>query len=172
MQKKQIDENMIFLLSTLSTSDYATLLEIFQKYEAGRLMKLPKSSSSGLCKPDCKGSHFRGLRNLDVAVTSQMLVKVRDGTLPLSQLNKACQEAKKLRDLKKKFVELVGLSTWTEAKAKYPNFATEEKLRDNCISLADYCQRVLRYHIVFVAQKFCESVQKSGNFLLFGLWPC
>uniref|UniRef100_A0A1X7VF23 Uncharacterized protein n=1 Tax=Amphimedon queenslandica TaxID=400682 RepID=A0A1X7VF23_AMPQE len=67
-------------------------------------MKLPKSTSSGSCKPDCKGSHCHALRNLDAAVTSQMLVKVRDGTLSLSQLNKACQEAKKLRNLKKKFV--------------------------------------------------------------------
>uniref|UniRef100_A0A1X7UDE0 Uncharacterized protein n=1 Tax=Amphimedon queenslandica TaxID=400682 RepID=A0A1X7UDE0_AMPQE len=108
--------------------DYAILLEIFQKYEIGTLMKLPKSTSSGLHKLDCKGSHFCFLRNLDAAVTSQIQVKVRDGALSLSQLNKACQEAKKLRDLKKTFLELVGLSTWTEAKAKYPHFATEEKI--------------------------------------------
>ena len=135
---------MIFLLSTLPSSDYQVLLTIFRKYEDGSLMKLSKSTSKS-CKPDCKGSHFWGLRNLESNITSLMLKRVSDGDLSLQKLNKACQEIKRTRDLKKKFVDMVGLSSWDEAVDSFPDFAVEEKLTENCLSLSDYCQRALRY---------------------------
>lgn len=104
-------------------------------------MKLSKSTSKS-CKPDCKGSHLRGLRNLESNITSLMLKRVSDGDLSLQKLNKACQEIKRTRDLKKKFVDMVGLY---EAVDSFPDFAVEEKLTENCLSLSDYCQRALRY---------------------------
>uniref|UniRef100_A0A1X7U3T9 Uncharacterized protein n=1 Tax=Amphimedon queenslandica TaxID=400682 RepID=A0A1X7U3T9_AMPQE len=139
--KKQLDENMVFLLSTLPYSDYQVLKAIFMKYEAGLLVKLSKKDKS-CCSPDCKGSHFRRLRNLEPDIASVMLKQVSEGTLPLQQLNKACYKVKKTRELKK-FVDMVGLSSWQEAEKEFPDFANEEKLTENCLTLTDFCQKAL-----------------------------
>lgn len=76
---------------------------------------------------------FRGLRNQDPVVSPQMLHNVNNGLLPLQQLNKVCQDVKKVRELKKKFVDLLGLSSWNEAEEKYPDFAIESKLTENIV---------------------------------------
>uniref|UniRef100_A0A1X7VBX7 Uncharacterized protein n=1 Tax=Amphimedon queenslandica TaxID=400682 RepID=A0A1X7VBX7_AMPQE len=142
MTKKQLDENMVFLLSTLPYSDYQVLKAMFMKYEAGLIVKLSKKDKS-CCSPECKGSHFRRLRNLEPDIASVMLKQVSEGTLPLQQLNEACYEVKKTRELKKKFVDMVWLSGWHEAEKVFPDFANEEKLTENCLTLTDFCQRAL-----------------------------
>ena len=63
-----------------------------------------------------------------------------------------CLEIKRIRELKKKFVDLVGLSTWEEAQAQFPEFATEDKIKEKFISLSkdiqplvEYRQKAMRY---------------------------
>ena len=58
---------------------------------------------------------------------------------------------KKMRRLKSKFVEFCGLASWKDAQAAYPDFADEEMLKAQFISLskdmqplADYCQKAMR----------------------------
>ena len=53
---------MIFLLATLPKSQYNVLLDIFKRHEEGTLVKPNKTDSH--TKFICKGSNFRGLRNL------------------------------------------------------------------------------------------------------------
>lgn len=55
MQRKQLQENMIFFLAGLSKKSYDVLREIFLLYE-----KKPKTKKDGLAKRDCKGSNFKG----------------------------------------------------------------------------------------------------------------
>ena len=141
---------MVFLLSSLSNRDYCTLQGIYKKYESGNMKKLSKTVTDGSSKADCKGSHFRGLRNLDATETSSLLQKVHEGELSLQKLNGKCAELKKIRDIKKKFVELVGVLNWEEATVKYPEFAQEEKLREKfqmnkwLQPLQEYCKRAMK----------------------------
>ena len=71
---------MIFLLATLPVAEYSVLKKIF------------KSSN----KADCKGSNFRGLRNLDNQTVSSSLNEVANESLPLQSLNNKCKEIKAL----------------------------------------------------------------------------
>ena len=59
-------------------------------------------------KPDCKGSNFRGLRNLEPDVVSLLLQEVVDDILSLQKLNSKCQEIKKVYELKRRFLQCVG----------------------------------------------------------------
>ena len=43
---------------------------------------------------------------------------------------------KKMRELKSKHVEFCGLASWEDAQAAYPNFADEEMLKAQFISLS------------------------------------
>ena len=92
---------MIFLLSALTTQDYNILCDIFKKFECAKLSS--KSKATMKSRPDCKGSNFRGLRNLEADVVSDILQQVSDGSLPLQKLNAKCQEIKKLKEIKLKY---------------------------------------------------------------------
>ena len=140
---------MIFFLATLPSSDYSVLQQIFQLYEESYKRKPSKSSIP--TKADCKGSNFRGLRNLDIKTVSFLLNEVANQSLPLQNLNARCQEIKKVQGLKKKFSELVGVSSWEEAQESYPEFANEQKLKHKFLSsyqkniqlLEDYCKKAM-----------------------------
>ena len=88
-------------------------------------MKLSKAVKDGYSKADCKGSHCRGLRNVGTSEASKLLQEVHDGCLPLQKLNTKCTELKKIRNIKKKFVEPVSVESWEVAKEKFPEFACE-----------------------------------------------
>ena len=88
-------------------------------------MKLSKAVKDGYSKADCKGSHFRVLRNVGTSEASELLQEVHDGCLPLQKLNTKCTELKKIRNIMKKFVEPVSVESWEIAKEKFPVFACE-----------------------------------------------
>ena len=142
---------MIFFLASLPVATYNTLQDIFKMYEDEYLTK-SKNKKGQAVKPDCKGSNFRGLRNLEEDMVDELLKQVHNQSLPIQKLNTRCHEIKRIRELKKKFVDLVGLSTWEEAQAQFPEFATEDKIKEKFISLSkdiqplvEYCQKAMRY---------------------------
>ena len=114
----------------MSINDYYLLLDIFKQYEKLNFNKVLKKNDSCMSKPDCKGSNFRGLRNLTSDAVSSLLLEVQKKSLPLQKLNFKCQEVKKVNELKKKFTEYVGAETWEEAQQNFPEFAVEHKLKD------------------------------------------
>ena len=131
--------------------------DVFKQYEE----EISRSKS------DCKGSNFRGLRNLNMEIVSSLLRQIINKNLPLKQLNTKCQEIKKIETLKKKFVQLVGELNWEEAQKKYPEFAIEDKLKEKFLStkqmhlFEDYCKKAMRYMIYFVIVQLKASVVQS-----------
>lgn len=107
---------MIFLLANLPVATYKTLQDIFKMYEDEYLTK-SRNKQAQAVKPDCKGSNFRGLRNFEEKTADDLLKQVHNQSLPIQKLNTRCHEIKRIRKFKKKFVNLVGLSTWKEAQA-------------------------------------------------------
>ena len=99
-------------------------------YEDEYLTK-SKNKQAQAVKPDCKGSNFRDLRNLEEDKVDDLLKQVHNQLLPIQKLNTSCHEIKRIRELKKKIVDLVGLSTWEEVQAQFPEFATEDKIKKN-----------------------------------------
>ena len=74
-QKKQLDENMVSFLASLPNNYYKLLQEIYQLYEDGKLVEVPKAKyCTGDTKLDCRGSNFKGLRNLDLGSVSNLLI--------------------------------------------------------------------------------------------------
>ena len=68
---------MIFFLASLPNETYKVLQEVYQQYEGGKLVRVPKSKcSSADVKLDCQGSNFKGLRNLDNHIVTDILKKV------------------------------------------------------------------------------------------------
>ena len=145
---------MVFFLASLPIGDYKQLQEIYQLYEDGKLVKVPKAKYGiGDTKLDCRGSNFKGLRNLDTPCVTNLLSQLKTGELPFMSLNCRCKEIKKLRQLKAEFVRLVGGSSWEQAKEEHPDFASNEKLQQKFLALpftkdmpamVAYCQKALR----------------------------
>ena len=81
---------------------------------------------------------------------ASLLSEVKDGTLPLKQLNIKGKQIKKLESLKQKFLQLVWEESWEIAREKYPDFATEEKLKEKFVSssvqysIENYCKKALQ----------------------------
>ena len=72
MQRKQLQENMIFFLAGLSKKSYTVLKEIFRLYEENTLGKVPRAKKDALTKRDCKGSNFKGKNNdIECVLTSK-----------------------------------------------------------------------------------------------------
>ena len=72
MQRKQLQENMIFFLAGLSKKSYIVLKEIFRQYEENTLGKVPRAKKDALTKRDCKGSNFKGKNNdMECVLTSK-----------------------------------------------------------------------------------------------------
>ena len=72
MQRKQLQENMIFFLAGLSKKSYDVLREIFRLYEENTLGKAPKMKKDRLAKRDCKGSNFKGKNDMKCASTTSL----------------------------------------------------------------------------------------------------
>ena len=122
MQKTQLINNMIFFLATLPPASYALLQKVYRKYEEA------KKTSTRHAKPECRGSNFRELRNLEESTVFSMLQRVANDDMMLNELNHECKRVKSMLKLKEAFKNEVGEHTWEEAAQKYPDFATESRL--------------------------------------------
>ena len=152
LQRVKLIDNMIFHLAALPKQTYDTLLQIFDEFESSKLQVKKKSAFS--YKPDCPGSNFRELRNLDDETVCTLLEQVRDEELPLSHLNKTCKRLKKISKLKQQFAQEVGVKSWEEAEEQYPLFATEAALErfvkapklagPVLAAFQQYCSRAIR----------------------------
>lgn len=156
---------MIFLLAGLPKESYKLLLEIFCSFENRVTNKKNPSSQS---KPNCRGSNFRELRNLDDDTVHALLLRVRDDDLTLSRLNQECKKVKRLQKLKQSFASEVGEESWEEAMNKYPRYATEAalerflaapKLAGSILSaFQQYCSRAIRTATT-APPEGCQSLQ-------------
>lgn len=120
-------------------------------------------------KPDCRGSNFRELRNLDSSTVHSLLVKVRDGHLSLNFLNKECKRVKRMLKLKQVFASEVGANSWEQAAQAYPRHATEAALErflapaklsgPTLTAFQQYCSRAVRTAATAPPPAGCCSTQ-------------
>lgn len=95
---------MIFFLASLPNETYKVLQEVYQQYEGGKLVRVPKSKcSSADVKLDCRGSNFKGLRNLDNHIVTDILKKMANKDIPFTTIGSYCKEIKNMRQLKEEF---------------------------------------------------------------------
>lgn len=129
LQRKKLEENLIFFLAGLSRDNYEKLTQIFSLYEAGQLSRLAKSKkglfSGGV---DCAPSNFKGLRNLSDDTISVVLDKVISKDLEIKKLNIACKVVKETKKMKIEFARETGVKDWAEAQQAFPYHATDDRL--------------------------------------------
>ena len=145
---------MIFFLAGLPKSEYDLLQQVFTLYEDGKLVKVPKTKLGMLdTKMDCKGSNFKGLRNLDTSTINNVLTKLISKEIEFTALGAACKEIKNIRALKDEFVRLVGASSWEAAEEAYPGYANESVLKrkfngipfaKDMPAMVSFCQKAMR----------------------------
>ncbi len=86
---------MIYFLAGLPNTEY-NLIQVFALYEDGKLVKVPKAKLGMIdTKLDCRGSNFKGLRNLDMPTINDLLSKVINKELEFASLGSTCKEIKK-----------------------------------------------------------------------------
>ena len=128
LQKKKLEENLIFFLAGIAKENYARLSKIFQLFEAGKLSKLPKSKQGLLSgRAECASCNFKGLRGLSEEVVAGLLDKVIEKEIDLKKLNTECKKIKDIKSMKLEFVKQTGLKTWNEAQERFPYYATEDR---------------------------------------------
>ena len=149
MQKTQLINNMIFTLASLPPASYTALQQVYRKYEE------TKKPTTRVAKPDCRGSNFRELRNLDEATVLSMLQRVATDDMMLNELNQKCKMLKSLVKLKEAFKTEVGVHSWEEAAQKYPDFASEA-------SLARFSGK-LEGPTLLAFQHYCRSAISSAS---------
>ena len=145
---------MIFFLAGLPKSEYDLLQQVFMLYEDGKLVKVPKAKLGMLdTKMDCKGSNFKGLRNLDTHTINTVLTKIISKEIEFTALGAACKEIKNIQALKDEFVRLVGASSWEAAKEANPGYANESVLKrkfngipfaKDMPAMVSFCQKAMR----------------------------
>ena len=150
MQKTQLINDMIFFLASLPPASYTALQEVYRKYEEA------KKTTTRHSKPDCQGSNFRELRNLDDNTVLSMLQRVARDDMALSELNQECKRLKSMAKLKEAFKTEVGEHSWEEAAQKYPDFASEAKL-------ARFSGK-LEGPTLLAFQQYCRSAISSASF--------
>ena len=89
MTKKQLEDNMVFMLSSLSNKNYELYRVIVAAFEKIKVKGIAAA------KVDCKGSNFRGLRGFSETETTEMLQKCANGENVLKSLNSTCFNQKK-----------------------------------------------------------------------------
>lgn len=128
IQKKKLEENLIFFLAGLGKENYVKLTQIFQLFEDGKLCKLPKSKQGLMSgRAECASCNFKGLRGLPEDVVTDLLDKVIKKEIGLKKLNMECKKLKDMKNMKLEFVKQTGLKTWNEAQQKFPYYATEDR---------------------------------------------
>lgn len=129
MQKKKLEENLIFFLAGLEKQNYAKLVEIFHLYEAGKLTKLPKSKQGLMSgRAECATCNFKGLRGLPDETITELLGQIGDKKLELKQLNYRCKLIKELKKMKVEFVQRTSVKNWQQAQEEFKFYANEERL--------------------------------------------
>ena len=146
---------MVFFLASLSNDAYKALQDVYSLYEDGKLVKVPKSKLGTMdSKLDCRGSNFKGLRNLENNTVTDLLKKVASKEIPFTSIASVCKELKNKQKLKEEFVRLVGATSWEEAEELYPEYANENVLErkfkgipfaKDMPSMVHFCQKAMRY---------------------------
>ena len=109
----------------------------------------------------CRGSLFRGLRNLDNEVVYGVLEKVKCREILITALNNECRKMKKMVVLKKAFCKGVGVESWDEAVEAFPSFATTEgvakfiHVEPESAQFQQYCMKAARLvnHLIHLCKK-------------------
>lgn len=131
MQVEQLDDGMIFFLSSIQSESFTTLAKVYRLYADGQLkgQHVPRSKKGTLSKPpDLKGSKFKGLRGLDCADVKRLLREVEECTISLNELSSECSSIKKLVKVQAAFIKGTNCEDWQEATTKYPEYCTPEQL--------------------------------------------
>ena len=145
---------MIYFLAGLPNTEYNLLLQVFALYEDGKLVKVPKAKLGMTdTKLDCRGSNFKGLRNLDMPTINDVLSKIINKEIGFASLGSTCKEIKKIRSLKDEFIRLVGASSWEAAQESYPGYANEGILKrkfegipfaKDMPAMVSFCQKAMK----------------------------
>ena len=111
-------------------SAWSSFLLVFQNLNTtyfNKYLRYMKMAKLGMLdtKMDCKGSNFKGLRNLDTHTINTVLTKIISKQIEFTALGAACKEIKNIWALKDEFVRLVGASSWEAAEEAYPGYANE-----------------------------------------------
>ena len=77
---------------------------------------------------DLKGSNFKRLRGMEFVTIENLLQRVSDGKLSMSELGSQCNEIKQLNKIKACFVKGTNSESWIDASQKYPPFTSSEQL--------------------------------------------
>ena len=88
-QVDQLDDAMIFNLSSLPAESFSSLSNIYKIYADGKLkgQHVPRSKKGTMSKPpDLKGSKFKGLKGMDSSSAIRLLKEVEDGKVTLKKL--------------------------------------------------------------------------------------
>ena len=112
-QKKQLDDNMLFTLSSLSSQAYALYKKVVQSIENGKGTSVKHSRGIGINTPDCKGNDYRGLNENEIL---NILQNFSNSKIRLEDVNTECTNLKKLKRIKEEaFFNQVGETSWSDA---------------------------------------------------------
>ena len=103
---------------------------IFDKFSKGELkgQRVVKSKNKDSKPLDLKGSNFKCLRGMEYATVEDLLQRVSDGKLSMSELGSQCIEIKQLNKIRACFVKGTNSESWKEALQQYPSFTSSEQL--------------------------------------------
>ena len=82
-------------------------------------------------KFDLKGCNFKPMRGLDMLTVKDILQRITEEKLTLTEMARECKKRKTLRDLQKAFIAETGMKMWEEAEERFPYYANAEAL-DQC----------------------------------------
>ena len=118
----------VFFQATLEKPVWDLAVQVMDAFEQMGLKQQVTKASSRVHKLEFKQNYLAPIRTLEMQVQCELLRKVLDRRLSLTELQAEASKRKQIIALKKQFTKLTNVSSWSEAQEKYPLFATEDQL--------------------------------------------
>ena len=153
LQQKEISLKTVRHLATILQAAYDVLQEIFDKFEEGQLKGQTLTRKELMATPDmgrCAYA-FSNLSTLPDDAVLRLLTDVRGGLLSSTELASEATHLRKLMEVERSFVALMGCDSWEEAVQQFPEQTTREVMArfiggTRTISdqrLVSFCQTIL-----------------------------
>ena len=168
---------MIFFMASLPCEAYKHLQLVFRQFRNGSLkgQKVPRSKTGiGRSSLELKGTNFKCLRGLSIETIADLLFELVEGKTSLKEMALDCQSYKGIQKVQAAFLKCTDVSSWEEAKIKFPKYACSEMLEpfkrmkfgtDRRIpaEFLSFCQRAVRS---LNSTELCHDSLPSNLFIL------
>ena len=144
------------------------------KFEEGALKNQKLTKKQCISKPEFKQQYIQPIQSLPSDFQTEQLQKVLDNEIRIADLKEIAGKYRSMETIKKAFKNCTNVSSWEEARERFPRHTTAERLdsfthlsfKDNVPeAFVSFCQAALQNELLEGSENMITSDECVGYFI-------